>query len=669
MKTWLVMGIWIIGRGFAETWTVSPVGNDQKKGSAEAPLKSLHEALRRAEKRSAGSAEIILKSGCYDISETCVIGPKHGNLLIRGEKGAVLSGFKNVPADAWKRPDAETLKLLRPEVRGSVLELSLSSISEGDPGRLSRRGFNLAGAQETPPALLFVNGGAMPLASWPDEGTVKSGKIIDPGPVLTPENVAEFYRSGGTFGFDSDRLVAWAGEKDLWVDGVFGNPWEWSFNRVRKVDVIGKSITLAQGEVSGLLDKEWLKPYFRVSNALSEISMPGEVWYDFGGKRLLFHPPAGGDAWKATAAISWTTGPLIRVAGAENVRIEGIVLGGAREDLMEIRDSKKIVLTGMKFGLNGGDGLVVKDSSVSLKDCRFEGCGGRGAFLTGGNEVDLTPSGQTVEQCVFSKNAWWSRIYRPALELNGVGQVVGGCTFEDQPHMALELKGNNFVIENNVFRRITTGFVDMGAVYFNLGENPLRRGSIVRNNFFDDIRSPLGKRCAVYLDNATAGVRVEGNLLRNVGHGPEDWAVMVHGGGYNKVLDNVFLDCPRPCEVAFFLATWGVEMLPDYQKRWAALPTAPDSAARMREYPEMKDFANEDHVRPPGIVVSGNVTLSSGTAPQNGGLTVSGGTMEHLKAAGNITLPASSQAIRNLEPVSSLPDPARRILERWRGAK
>ncbi|MEO5713110.1 MAG: right-handed parallel beta-helix repeat-containing protein [Luteolibacter sp.] len=669
MKTWFVIWMLLMSRGLAETWMVSPTGDDQKKGTADAPLKSLHEALRRAEKRSTGSAEIILKPGNYNISETCEIGPKQGNLLIHGEPGAVLSGFRNVPADAWKKPDTETLKLLRPDIRDKVLAISFDSLGSGDPGHLSRRGFNLAGALECPPSLLFVNGRAMPLASWPDEGTVKPGKIIDAGPVLTPDRVAEFYKSGGTFGFESDRLAAWAGEKDLWVDGVFGNPWEWSFNGVKKVDVEKRTITLAQGEVSGLLDKEWLKPYFRVSNALSEISVPGEVWYDFEGKRLLFYPPDNGDAWKATAAMSWATEPLLRVAGAENVRIEGLVLGGALDGLMEILNSKKIEVTGLKFGLNAGDGLVVKDSSVSLRGCRFEGCGGRGAILSGGDEASLAPSGQSVDHCIFSKNAWWSRIYRPALELNGVGQVVGNCTFEDQPHMAIELKGNNFVVENNVFRRITTGFVDMGAVYFNLGENPLRRGSIVRNNFFDDIRSPLGKRCAVYLDNATAGVRVEGNLLRNVGQGPDDWAVMVHGGGYNKVLNNVFLDCPLPCEVAFFLATWGVDMVPDYQKKWAAVPSAPDSAVRMRAYPEMKNFAGEDHIRPPGIVVSGNVTLSSAAVQQNGGLTVLGGTMDRVEAADNITLPTSSEAIRNLQPVPDLPEHARRTLDRWRSAK
>ena len=663
-----------MGCGLAETWVIAPNGDDTAKGTAETPLKSLKEALRRAEARPSGAAEIFLKAGKYSVEDTCVIGPQHasavkGALRIHGEVGAVLSGFRNVPVGAWTRPDAATLKQLRPEVRSHVLALSLELIGSGDLGHLSRRGFNLSGSRECPPALLFVNGRAMPLASWPDDGTAKPGKIIDSGPVLSPDRVAEFYKSGGIFEFDSDRLAAWAQEKDLWVDGVFGNPWEWSFNRVRRVNSEKKSITLACGEVSGLLSLEWLKPYFRVSNALCEISVPGEVWYDYQGKRLVLYPPVDGASWKQSAALSWTPGPLIRLSGPDGVKIEGLVLGGTRDGLMEIQDAKHVELTDLRFGLNGGDGLDAKDSEVALRGCRFEGCGGRGAILAGGDEISLRPSLQSADRCVFVNDAWWSRIYHPALELNGVGQIVRHCVFEDHPHMAIELKGNDFVIEDNLFRRISTGFVDMGAVYFNLGENPLRRGSVVRNNFFDDIRSSNGKRCAVYLDNATAGVRVEGNLFRNIGQGPDDWTVMVHGGGYNKVLNNVFLDCALPCETSFFLATWGRDMVPEYEKKWQAVFASPDAAVRLRAYPEARDFMTEDHICQPGIVFSGNVTISSEMVPPNAGLRVDGGPLERVKADGNRALPATVEAIRNLQAVPNLPDHARLTLERWRSAR
>lgn len=672
MKRW--MAFWMLGVGpcLAATWIVAPTGNDRGQGTPELPLRSLGEALRRAATRSKGDAEIILKPGRYDIVETCRIGPEHaagdkGMLGIRGEAGAVLSGFRAVPAGAWTRPDAATLAMLRPAARDHVLSLSLADVGEGDPGHLSRRGFNVAEKHEPPPALLFVKGHAMPLASWPDEGVARPGKIIDPGPTRDGEGREDFYKRGGTFGVETDRLTAWAREKDLWVDGVFGNDWEWSFNRIHAVDPAKRTITLEYGEVSGLLDKEWLKPQFRVTNALSGIGMPGDVWYDYAGRRLLFYPPEPGGSWKTAAALTWTPGPLLKVDGAQGVRIEGLILGGARDGLVEIHNSREIELRGLQFGRNAGDGLVADGPGLVLRDCRFDGCGGRGAFLSGGDETRLTPSGQVVEHCVFSHNAWWSRVFQPSLELRGVGQVVRACTFGDLPHMAIELKGNDFVIEHNIFRRITTEFRDMGAVYFNLGENPLRRGSVVRNNFFDDIRGADGKRCAVYLDNATMGVRVEGNLFRKIGRNAGNWTVMVHGGGYNQVRNNVFLDCPSPCTVSFLFATWAADWLPGYEKGWREALGAPDALVLLRAYPEVKGFAGEDHVHPPGIVFEGNVTLYSGTAPQNAGLRVEGGTPEHVRAHGNLVLPSTADAIENLRPVPGLPETARQVIERWRG--
>ncbi|MEO8614327.1 MAG: hypothetical protein ABI600_04240, partial [Luteolibacter sp.] len=138
---------------------------------------------------------------------------------------------------------------------------------------------------------------------------------------------------------------------------------------------------------------------------------------------------------------------------------------------------------------------------------------------------------------------------------------------------------------------------------------------------------------------------------------------------FNKVLNNVFLDCALPCETSFFLATWGRDMVPDYEKKWQAVFASPDAAVRMRAYPEARDFMTEDHIRQPGIVFSGNVTLSSGQAPPNAGLRVDGGPPERVKADGNIALPASIEAIHNLQAVPDLPDHAKLTLEHWRSAR
>ncbi|MGC4014567.1 MAG: hypothetical protein QM755_08655 [Luteolibacter sp.] len=265
----------------ASTWYVSPGGDDRAIGSETVPIGSLSEALNRAAKRADGDSEIVLMPGQHALAKTLEINDSHaspakGLLTLRGRPGAVVSGFKAVPVQGWKKPDAATLKQLRPDVAQQVVQVLYSQIGSGDPGHLSRRGFNVAEVRETPPALLFIGGNAMPLSAWPDQGTVKPGAIVDAGPTRDGADSRFFYKRGGTFRFSSDRLAAWTKERNLWVDGTFGYDWEWSFNQISRINRLTQTITLADGEVSGLMNESFLHPGFRVVNAISEISVPGE---------------------------------------------------------------------------------------------------------------------------------------------------------------------------------------------------------------------------------------------------------------------------------------------------------------------------------------------------------------------------------------------------------
>lgn len=521
---------------------------------------------------------------------------------------------------------------------------------------MSRRGFNVAEVRETPPALLFVAGRPMPLARWPDDSWAKLEKVVDSGPTRDGADSGEFYKRGGSFLFSDARLKNWAAEKDLWVEGTFGNDWEWSFNRVKQVDPVRQSIRLAAGEVSGLMEHEWLHPGFRVVNALSEITEPGEYYLDHAGQKLVLLPPDG-EGWKSSAVMTSSVGPLLKISGASDLNFEGFMLEGARDGLMEIAGGSNIAIRKATFRRNGGDGLVAEGKAISLADCVFEDCGGTALKLTGGAEATLEASNHVVERCTFRRNAWWSKVFQPSIALEGVGHRVSDCRFEDLPHMAIELKGNNFVIERSLFRRICRDFRDMGAVYFNLGENPLRRGSLVRGNFFDDIGRAGGNRSAVYLDNATMGVRVEGNLFRGVGATEDDWTVMIHGGGYNRVAGNVFIDCPQPCEVAFLFATWAKGQLPEYQRKWFAELDGPSAKLRMKAYPEIANFRQEDAVHPTGITVEGNrVFYSGGAAPKV--VHVEGGKAEDVRQSDN--------AVQRFTGVAELPPFARTLLDLWK---
>ena len=57
----------------------------------------------------------------------------------------------------------------------------------------------------------------------------------------------------------------------------------------------------------------------------------------------------------------------------------------------------------------------------------------------------------------------------------------------------------------------------MGAIYMNLGSNPLKRGSVIHHNFFHGIGAgdrPLTQ--GVYADDGTMGVAVHSNVFYKV---------------------------------------------------------------------------------------------------------------------------------------------------------
>ena len=62
--------------------------------------------------------------------------------------------------------------------------------------------------------------------------------------------------------------------------------------------------------------------------------------------------------------------------------------------------------------------------------------------------------------------------------------TVEHCEIHDGPHAGMIVGGNDHLITNNVFSYIALEYVDMGAIYLNLGSQPFQRGTTIVSNFF-----------------------------------------------------------------------------------------------------------------------------------------------------------------------------------------
>ena len=637
-------GILIAAPGSAaesrDSWVVhvDARGNDASPGTAAEPFRSLARALRAAAERPKGNGIIHLNAGKHRIGKTVVIdgklsGPERGKLTIRGEQGAVLSGFLPVPAAAFSRPEPATLARLPEDARAHARVIDLSAIGDGDPGELSRRGFNAVEIEKIAPWLLYCNGQRLTLSQWPDAGTARPEAVIERGPTRDGEGGPDFYKRGGAFRFRHARMEAWSREKDPWLEGVLCQDWVWTFNRIARIDVAKSEVRLAYGEVDGIRMEEWMHPWFKITNALCEISRPGEYHLDTAGKQMVFWPQGREEDWLNNTSVLAAKPPLLLVRGAEDLLIERVDFEGSRGHLLQAEGVERLVFSRCGFRDAAGYGAVVDGQAITFRDCHFEDLGAGGILLRGGDETSLKSSEHLLEHCSFRRLSWWNKVFRPAVMLEGTGHVIRACLFEDLPHLAIEVKGNNFLIERNLFRRNCLEFRDMGAVYFNLGENPLRRGTVVRENVFTDIGRQGGRRSAVYIDNGTNGVLVQRNYFDRIGGQEGDWTVMIHGGDHNIVEGNSFVDCILPLHVNFFFNTWGKEMYPGIRMDWEKILSAPEAAPRIAAYPELKDFLSTDRVTP-GNNIFRNNRFSHGGDDRDS-FTVGGGPQDRLKVSGN----------------------------------
>ena len=142
----------------------------------------------------------------------------------------------------------------------------------------------------------------------------------------------------------------------------------------------------------------------------------------------------------------------------------------------------------------------------------------------------------------FSRHiSWgrWSRMYKSAVNVRGVGNRVAHNLLHDAPHTAIFFSGNDHVIELNEIHSVCHESNDAGAIYN--GRDFTQRGTIIRHNYWHEIGSAMTHgSCAIYFDDGDGGQTVHGNVFYKASGG-RFGAVFNHGGHDNRVTNNIFI--------------------------------------------------------------------------------------------------------------------------------
>jgi uncharacterized protein YjdB len=613
---------------------VSNDGSDSNGGTIEAPFKSLEkarDAIRQLKQGSGlpdGGVTVYLRGGVYERTASFLLDAQDSGTADKpityqaypGES-VRLDGGQRL-AKNWFTPvsDAAVLsRIISTDARTKVLQADLKGHGITDYGVLSRHGYYKANdVSQVPPMELYIEGEGMTLARWPNNGTVQMGDILDKGP---DRKSVDLQTRGGTFNYTYERPDLWTQADDIWLDGIFGYSWEWSYNKVASIDTTNKSITLAYGEMSGLF-KNWYPDFHFAQNLLEEIDKPGEYFIDRSQGVLYFMPTVAFQADAPEITVSMLKTPMINAVNTSYVTFEDLILENGRDSAVVIMGGShvRIVHCEIRNFANGGvqintpsrwlynDFAKATGVNHAVVSSHIHHIGGTGVILNGGDRLTLEPGNNAVENSHIHDFAYYHKAYNPSVILTGAGNRVTHSEIHDAPHPGILIFGNDHLVEYNNIYDVCKTFSDLGAIYMNLGAAPQERGSVIRRNYFHHIGEGKAGVQGVYPDNFTMGLKIEENIFYRMGNS----AVLNNGGSHIKTQNNLFIDAKVPYEFADLYLGDGPDQQinKNYMGPWHTLFEKYNNFEGMPhlvKYPELANFFTENRYYPDTNTFHNNV--------------------------------------------------------------
>ncbi|GAA1720147.1 hypothetical protein GCM10009809_14850 [Isoptericola hypogeus] len=637
------------------TLFVAPDGDDDAKGSQKNPLRTLEGArdtIRELKQRPGlrdRAVTVYLRGGTYQRDASFTLGEEDSGtadapVTYRSYPGetATLSGGTELPYDGFSPvTDAAVLdRIVETSAHDDVLQIDLAGLGIDDYGQMSRHGYWKANdVSTTPPMELYVDGEDMTLARWPNAGavtdTVQMDEILDPGPV---EGDADLQDRGGVFSYSYDRPGYWGQADDIWLDGIFGQSWEWSYNKIESIDTDARTITLRYGEMSGLM-KTWYPDFHFAQNLLEELDAPGEYYIDRDAGTLYLVPNASFLAERGAPVVTTLDEPMIRTDGASHVTFDDLVLEYGRAMGAVILGGSHVTISnsdvqnfsdgGVSINSPGRytyDGIPVnrggRDHAVVSSEIRH--VGGLGVALTGGNKTTLEPGRNRVENSHIHDFAYYHKAYNPGVMFDGVGNVARGNEINDAPHPGIIVHGNDHLFEQNEVYDVCKTFQDLGAIYMNAGATPQQRGHVFRQNYFHDVGLDKHGVEGIYADNFTWDLEISQNVFVNMGND----AIKSGSADYIDATNNVFVDTTVPYDNYTQWMGDGENNTVDrvYMPTWRKVFADNDDfvgTPYLEKYPELAHFFEDNHYYPDHSSFDRNVVWNP-TRPRNADVNAEG---------------------------------------------
>lgn len=511
---------------------VSTDGSDRNPGTMSRPFATLEKArdhirdLKRSRGLPKGGVTVWLRAGTYKLEKTFKLGAGDSGteaapIVYRAygqEKVAIIGGTRVSGFTSLR--NAEALRRIERPYHDKIRQLDLKAVGITNFGKMVPRGFGLP---IRPSALeLFFKDRPMTLARWPNTAWEKIGTSPAGG-------------DDDSFAYEGNRPLRWRDDDDLWVHGYWNWDWADSYLKIRSIEPQKKRIAI---EPADGIRGNGFKPgqrYYAL-NILEELDEPGEWYLDRRSGILYFWPPEPLE--RGETYVSLLEQPLVEIEQASHIVFRNLAFKYTRGSAVEVSGGTKILIAGCEFRNIGTFAVRIGGGTANdVTGCDISETGEGGIVLTGGDRQTLTPAGNFAVNNQIDHYARWVRTYRPAVDLEGVGNRVAHNLIYHAPHCGILLSGNNHIVEFNEIHDVALETSDVGAIY--MGRNYTMRGNVIRHNYIHNL--PLaGWVNAVYLDDCWSGTTVYGNVFYRAHRG-----ILLGGGRDNTVANNIFVEC-RP---------------------------------------------------------------------------------------------------------------------------
>ena len=541
------------------TFCVSPEGNNSWSGLSATPdakgrdgpfatLERAREAVRDLKRRGglpSGGIRVVIRGGEYRRTESFTLSSEDSGsaespvawCAAEGER-TELTGGVCIPSFG-PVTDPAVLGRLSPEARTHVRQADLRALGVTDYGSIDPR----SGDRME----LYVDGAFMEIARYPNEGWLTIADVPQDGTVVH-EGDKPHKRDGhfvgrhcGRIRYDGDRPSRWQPRNDLWMHGYWVWDWADEMQRIDRIDAASREIWPAAPLHRYGFHK---RQRFYFLNILEELDAPGEWYVDRMTHVLYFWPPAGVSA-ASQVALSTLRQDLVVLEGASHVELRGLGFRASRGGGVRVAGGTGNVVSGCQLSNLGGTAVRIEGGTANgvLGTDVWE-IAGEGIRIEGGDRRTLTPAGNYAEDNHIHHFARRLKTYHPGITVHGVGNRVSHNLIHDAPHMAIGFAGNEHLIEYDEVHHVVTETNDSGACYN--GRDPSQQGTVIRYNYWHHVGEIEGHGSnAVYFDDALCGNTVEGNVFYKAGlpGAALMGAVFIHGGRYNRIENNVFVEC------------------------------------------------------------------------------------------------------------------------------